>query len=129
MDDALRRGEAYRKAGADLLLLSPRNAEEVRHVAEHLGGPLMLLLKPGGLANFDMSLEDMGSLGYRLLADPATPLTAAYEAMRAVYTEMADGFTMTSRPTADWGGLQDDMHDTIGLEELLAVERRTVETE
>jgi hypothetical protein len=55
------------------------------------------------------------------------PLSAAYEAMRGVYNEMADGFTLTSRPVADWGKLQDDIHETIGLEHLLEVERRTVE--
>ncbi len=127
MDDALRRGEAYRAAGADLILLSPRNPEEVRHIADRLGGPLMLLLGPGGLANFDMSLDDMAGLGYRILADPSTPLTAAYEAMRDVYAEMANGFALTSRPPGDWRKLQDDMHETIGLEHLLEVERRTVE--
>lgn len=127
MDDALRRAEAYRAAGADVLLLSPRNADEVRHVAERLGGPLMLLLRGGGMASLDMTIADVSALGYRILADPSMPLSAAYEAMRGVYNEMADGFTLTSRPVADWGKLQDDIHETIGLEHLLEVERRTVE--
>ena len=87
----------------------------------------MLLLKPGGLASLDMSLDDMGSLGYRILVDPSTSLTAAYEAMRGIYNELADGFTMTARPTTEWTALQEDMHETIGLENLLEVERRTVE--
>ena len=127
MDDALRRAEAYRAAGADVVLLSPRNADEVRHVAERLGGPLMLLLRGGGMASLDMTIADVSALGYRILADPSMPLSAAYEAMRGVYNEMADGFTLTSRPAADWGKLQDDIHETIGLEHLSAVERRTVE--
>ena len=127
MDDALRRSAAYRKAGADIILLSPRNPDEVRHVADRLGGPLMLLLKPGGLASLDMSLDDMRSLGYGILVDPSTPLIAAYEAMRGVYNELADGFTMNSRPTTEWTALQEDIHETIGLEDLLEVERRTVE--
>ncbi|MFP6774687.1 MAG: isocitrate lyase/PEP mutase family protein [Alphaproteobacteria bacterium] len=127
MDDALRRAEAYRAAGADVLMLSPRNADEVRHVAERLGGPLMLLLRGGGMASLDMTIADVSALGYRILADPSMPLSAAYEAMRGVYNEMADGFTLTSPPAADWGKLQDDIHETIGLEHLLEVERRTVE--
>ena len=127
MDDALRRGAAYRKTGADIILLSPRNPDEVRHVADRLGGPLMLLLKPGGLASLDMSLDDLGSLGYRILVDPSTPLIASYEAMRGVYNELADGFAMNSRPTTEWIALQEDIHETIGLEDLLEVERQTVE--
>lgn len=127
MDDALRRGSAYRKAGADVLLLSPNNQDEARQVADSLGGPLMLLLRGGGLASLDMTLDDAADLGYRILVDPSMPLAAAYEAMRGVYTEMADGFTLTSRPKEDWAKIQDDIHETIGLDHLLEVERRTVE--
>ena len=39
IDDALHRGEAYKKAGVDMLMLFPRNPEEVRHIHERLGGP------------------------------------------------------------------------------------------
>src|SRR3546814_4602308 len=59
MDDALRRAEAYREAGADLLLLSPRNPEEIRHIGERLGGPLMYLCKPGGVAASGMSATEL----------------------------------------------------------------------
>src|SRR2546427_1682404 len=41
MDDALRRGEAYKKAGADLLLLSmAHKPEQLRAIAERPGRPL-----------------------------------------------------------------------------------------
>src|SRR5438034_7599497 len=51
MDDALRRGEAYRNAGADVLLLSMAHTpEQLRAIAERLGGPLMYLTGRGGLA-------------------------------------------------------------------------------
>src|SRR5919197_3153540 len=50
MEDALRRGEAYRNAGADVILLSmARTAEQLRAIAERLGGPLMYLAGHGGL--------------------------------------------------------------------------------
>src|SRR4029453_3602222 len=48
MDDALRRGELYKKAGADVLLLSmAHRPEQLRAIAERLGGPLMYLNGPG----------------------------------------------------------------------------------
>ena len=56
MDDALRRGEAYREAGADLVLLSMANKpEQLRLIAERLGGPLMYLAGRGGLAGLGMT--------------------------------------------------------------------------
>ena len=69
----------------------------------------------------------MHAIGFRILVDPAAPLLAAYEAMRAVYAELADGFAIRSRSPADWEALQHAQHATIGLERLLEVERRTVE--
>jgi methylisocitrate lyase len=86
MDDALRRGEIYRKAGADVLLLSMAHApEHLRAIAERLGGPLMYLTRRGGLAGLGMTLADLGGLGYRIVADPSTPLLAAYEAWKTIY--------------------------------------------
>ncbi len=77
-NDALRRGDAYRKAGADLLLLSmAHKPEQLRAIAERLGGPLMDLAGRGGLAGLGLTLADLGSLGYKIVADPSTPLLAA----------------------------------------------------
>lgn len=127
MDDALRRGEAYRKAGADVLLLSmAHKPEQLRAIAERLGGPLMYLTQRSGLAGLGMTLEDLGALGYRIVADPSTPLITAYVAWKKLYEDLADGFgAKLTRP--DWGPAEQDMFGVIGLEKLLAVERATVE--
>jgi methylisocitrate lyase len=127
MDDALRRGEAYKKAGADVLLLSmAHRPEQLRAIAERLGGPLMYLTGRGGLAGLGMTLADLGGLGYRIVADPSTPLLAAYEAWRRTYAELRDAFG-AGAATRDWAPLEHDMLGVIGLETLLAVERATVE--
>jgi methylisocitrate lyase len=127
MDDALRRAEAYRKAGADVLLLSPGNADEARHIGERLGGPLMHICRPGGLTAMGLSPQEMHGLGYRIIVDPITALLAAFEAMGAVYGELARDFAISSRPPEAWSELQESLHTTIDLEKLLAIERETVE--
>jgi 2-methylisocitrate lyase-like PEP mutase family enzyme len=128
-DDAYRRGEAYREAGADVLLLSAAHKpEQLRAIGERLGGPLMYLAARGGLAGTGMTLQELGDLGYRIVADPGTPLLAAYAAWKKVYAEMADGFGAGAPATQDWSALERDMFGVIGLEKLLEVERRTVET-
>jgi methylisocitrate lyase len=128
MDDALRRGEAYRKAGADVLLLSSAHKpEQLRAIADRLGGPLMYLTGRGGLAGSGMTLRDLGTLGYKIVADPQTPLLAAYTAWKKVYQDLADGFGATITAKADWGPVEKDMLATIDIEKLLAVERATVE--
>jgi methylisocitrate lyase len=127
MDDALRRGERYKKAGADVLLLSmAHRPEQLRAIAERLGAPLMYLTGRGGLAGLGLTLVELGGLGYRIVADPSTPLLAAYEAWQRTYAELRGAFG-AGTPTRDWGALEKDMLGVIGLERLLAVERATVE--
>jgi len=128
MDDALRRGDAYRKAGADVLLLSmAHRPEQLRAIAERLGGPLMYLTGRGGLAGLGMTLEDLGRLGYRIVADPSTPLLAAYTAWKKVYADLTDGFGAKITAKPDWSPIEQDLLAVIDLERLLAVERATVE--
>jgi 2-methylisocitrate lyase-like PEP mutase family enzyme len=128
MDDALRRGEAYRKAGADVLLLSmAHKPEQLRAIAERLGGPLMYLTSRGGLAGTGLTLQELGGLGYRIVADPQTPLLASYAAWKKVYQDLAEGFGATSAARPEWGPIEKDMLAAIDLEKLLAVERATVE--
>lgn len=126
MDDALRRAEGYRKAGADVLFLSPRTPEEVRHVGERLGGPLMYLCKPGGLDSIGMTLDEMGALGWKIVADAATPLLAAYHAWKQVYATLADGFTAPATGPA-YKATEHEMLVTIGLDRLIRIEKETVE--
>ncbi len=127
MDDALRRGEAYRKAGADLVLLSmARTPEQLRLIAERLGAPLMYLTGRGGLAALGMSLKDLGALGYRIVADPSTPLWAGYAAWKKVYADLADDFGAKAQKT-DWTAVEHEVLGVIDIEKLLAVERATVE--
>jgi 2-methylisocitrate lyase-like PEP mutase family enzyme len=127
MDEALRRGEAYRQAGADVVLLSMAHTpERLRLIAERLGGTLMYLTGRGGLATLGLTLKDLGALGYKIVADPSTPLWAGYAAWKTIYAELADEFGARA-PKQDWTAVEHEVLDVIGIEKLLAVERATVE--
>ncbi len=128
MDDALRRGEVYKKAGADVVLLSmAHKPEQLRVIGDRLGGPLMYLTGRNGLAGLGMSLADLGALGFKIVADPSTPLLAAFAAWQKVYAHLADGFGIKSTGAPDWAATERAMLSAIDLEKLLAVERATVE--
>jgi methylisocitrate lyase len=127
MDEALRRGEAYRQAGADVVLLSMAHTpEQLRLIAERLGGPLMYLTGRGGLAGLGLGLRELGQLGYKIVADPSTPLWAAYDAWKSVYAALAHDFGAKAEKK-DWAAVEHEVLDVIGIEKLLAVERATVE--
>jgi 2-methylisocitrate lyase-like PEP mutase family enzyme len=59
LDEALRRGEAFKRAGADMLFVFTRSPEEMRTVGERLPPPLMTFAPPDGFAEFAMSERDL----------------------------------------------------------------------
>ena len=128
LDEALRRGEAFRRAGADMLLVLPKTPDQTRLIGERLGPPLMYMTLQGGLSAIGHSANELHQLGYRLVVDPATPLLAAFEAMRCAYREIA---AWQPHPALGAAGgereIQVRIHDVIGLEALLDIERKTVE--
>lgn len=126
MDDALRRSEAYRKAGADMLFFIPRNAEEARYIAERLPPPFMFSVQGDGLQSYGMTLQDFGALGYRILA-LTTPTFAFHRVMQQTYRALAAGQPVPALAGTTRKAEQAALHDTIGLDALLAIEKATVE--
>jgi 2-methylisocitrate lyase-like PEP mutase family enzyme len=125
-DDALRRAEAYKKAGADILYVSGRRPEDLRFIGERLPPPLMYMTGAGGMAASPLRRAELYALGFRLIVDPTTPLMAAHKALRQCYAALAD-----EQPDpllgSEAGREQEEVHRTINLAAMLDVERRTVE--
>ena len=126
MDDALRRSEAYRKAGADMLYISPRNPEEARHIAQRLPAPFMFSVPGEDVHKFGMPLSELGGLGYRILS-VTTPIYAFHRAMQQTYRAIADGGANPVMAGTSRKAEQAALHETIGLDALLAIEKATVE--
>ena len=67
------------------------------------------------------------NLGYKIVADPSTPLLAAYAVWKKVYEDLADGFGAKNKVKPDWSPVEKDLLAVIEIEKLLAIERATVE--
>jgi 2-methylisocitrate lyase-like PEP mutase family enzyme len=94
-------------------------------IGERIEGPLFYLML-GGIASIGLSIAELGKLGYKLVIDSVTPFLARQKAMRLSYEALARGL---ADPTVG-GDIGDEVrriHELIGLDELLAIERRTVE--
>ena len=126
MDDALRRAEAMKRAGADMLFVWGRKPEELRFIAQRLPAPLMTFAPPDGFASFAISRAEMARMGYRLAASSGTAFAAMMKAARQSYECLAQ-----DRPD-DFlgpGGAEREMkaaHRVTGLDQLLETERRTM---
>ncbi len=126
MDDALRRAEAYRKAGADVIYIAPRTPEDARTIAQRIPGPFMFSVPGEDVHKFGVPLAELGALGYRILT-VTTPIYAYHRAMRQTYRAIADGTANPVMAGTTRKAEQAALHDTIGLDALLAIEKATVE--
>ena len=127
MDEALRRADLYRSAGADMLFVTAHKAEHFRRLGERLAPPLVTLTTDGQLKKIGLSKDDLFALGFRLLVDPVTPVLVFHAALNRCYKAIASG---DSEALLSDGGLRAELeavHHTIGLEQMLAIERQTVE--
>ena len=124
--DCLKRGEAYKKAGSDILYCGGRKPEDLRALGERLPPPLMYMSGAGGMSASQMTPAELYGLGFRLIVDATTPLMAAHKALRQCYAALARAEPdplLGSEP----GKEQEIVHQTIGLDRMLEIERQTVE--
>jgi 2-methylisocitrate lyase-like PEP mutase family enzyme len=89
LDEALRRAEAYARAGADILFVeSPESEDEMRRIGASVDVPLLANMVDGGRTPV-LSRDALEQLGYKLAIFPVTALLAATQAMQAVYGALA----------------------------------------
>lgn len=85
LDEALRRGEAFAKAGADILFIeSPESEEEMATIGRHFDVPLVANMADGGRTPI-LPKKRLEELGYRIAIFPATGFLAAAKALTHVF--------------------------------------------
>jgi 2-methylisocitrate lyase-like PEP mutase family enzyme len=90
LDEALRRAEAYAKAGADILFVeSPESIEEMRTIGRSFDRPLMANMVEGGRTPIT-DRKTLEEIGYSIAIFPALGFLAAGDALRTVYRCLKD---------------------------------------
>ena len=90
LDDALRRAEAYAKAGADILFVeSPESEQEMEKIGKSFNLPLLANMVDGGKTPV-LSAQRLTELGYKIAIFPATGFLAAGAALESVYRTLRD---------------------------------------
>lgn len=94
LDEALRRAEAFARAGADVLFVeAPESEDEMQRICSALSGPdisLMVNVVEGGKTPV-LPKQRYIDLGYQLAIYPATAFLAAGKGMETVLTAISEG--------------------------------------
>ncbi len=122
LDEALRRAEAYGRAGADILFVeSPETEDEMRRIGRSTHLPLLANMVDGGMTPL-LPAPALLELGYKLAIFPVSALLAATQAMEVVYAALkAQGSSAgLQQPLMRFSALTELM----GFPEVHAFERR-----
>jgi len=88
LDEALRRGDAYAKAGADVLFIeSPETVEELEKIGRTFDMPLLVNVVEGGRTP-QLAPEELQKLGFSLAIYPASGFLSVAKALKDVYGEI-----------------------------------------
>ncbi|MFM0160085.1 isocitrate lyase/PEP mutase family protein [Paraburkholderia sediminicola] len=88
LDEALRRGEAYVRAGADIIFIeSPETPEELEKIGKSFDKPLLVNIVEGGRTP-QLTPAELEALGFSLAIYPASGFLAVTHALEHVYTQI-----------------------------------------
>jgi 2,3-dimethylmalate lyase len=125
--EALRRGQAYADAGADILFIeSPESEAEMAEIGRSLGKPLLANMVDGGGRTPLVPAKRLQELGFAMAIYPSLGFLAAGAALRAGYQALRrDGGThelpVPLYPFAEFNQL-------VGFDEVWEFEKTYVET-
>ncbi|MCV7031159.1 isocitrate lyase/PEP mutase family protein [Mycobacterium sherrisii] len=95
IDEALRRGEAYAKAGADILFIeAPESTEQMRKIGNAFDTPVLSNQLHGGVTPI-LPRRELQDLGFAAAIYPTAGLFAASHALASVYHSVAQGEPVT----------------------------------
>jgi carboxyvinyl-carboxyphosphonate phosphorylmutase len=122
LDEAIERGRAYHKAGADVIFIeAPKSIEELKKIAKAIDAPLVANMIEEGLTP-NLPSKDLLKMGYRIVVFPLSGLYAATFAIKQVFLELKNtGATQEGR------GMMvtfKDFNKFVDLQKYAALEKR-----
>lgn len=125
LDEAIRRGQAYRKAGADVVFVELKNSptilEDLKRVTAESGAPCLVNIDGGGKLG-ELTVPEIEKLGFRIAIFPGLGRAIAGYAMREAFDVLKrEGNTKAVR--SRMLSLQ-EYNEVLGLGEVEAWEKR-----
>jgi 2-methylisocitrate lyase-like PEP mutase family enzyme len=126
-DEGVKRGNAYAKAGADMVMCFPNSVEESQRAPKEIHAPLVYVNSQGNrLGRPIFSVQEFADMGWKMVVEAITAPLVAFQALKRTYGQLArEGRTTLDQ--AEMQAVRQEIEDLIGLEEYYAIEAETVE--
>lgn len=126
LEEALRRGEAYAAAGADIIFIeSPESEDELVRIAKRISKPLVANMVNGGRTPM-LTAARLAELGYAAAIFPAIGFLAAAHALATAYGDLQQNGASTGAVAMfDFSAF----NELIGFRDVWEFERRYAEVD
>lgn len=123
LDEAIRRGQEYRRAGADIIFVeSPESEDEMRRIGQAIDAPLLANNVEGGRTPI-LSAARLAEIGYAMAIYPAVGFLAVSAALERVYGHLHAHGDSNGLPAQESYGFQ-RMCELMGFPEVWEFDRR-----
>lgn len=125
LDEAIRRGQAFSKAGADVVFIeAPESEEEFERISAEIDAPLLANMVEGGFSPV-VPADTLARLGFAIAIYPGTGFLATAKTLEDVYGHLK---TTGSSIGLDTGSFSiGEMHELMGFGEVWEFEKRWAE--
>ena len=122
LDEAIRRGRAFSKAGADVVFIeAPESREEFERIGQEVDAPLLANMVEGGFSPL-LPARTLARLGFAIAIYPGTGFLAAAKTLEDVYEHLRTNGSSIDLGTGSFS--IGEMHELMGFEEVWEFEKR-----
>jgi len=126
VEEAIKRGNAYAKAGADLIFIeAPTKEEEIKRVIQSIDAPVSINLLYGGKSPA-VPIEKIASWGAARVSVPVAPIMAASWALERAYRHIIEQGEIAS--IQEWSYSFDEFTTLVDLPKIKELERLYLNT-
>ena len=123
IDEALRRGEAFEKAGADVVFIeAPETVEEMQMINDRIGKPTLANMVSGGSTPI-LSSARLAEIGFAIGIHPALGFLAVGHALKAAYGELLETGDVANAQLDNFG----EFSKLMGFEDVWEFDRKWAE--
>ncbi|MFC1937507.1 oxaloacetate decarboxylase [Chloroflexota bacterium] len=126
IDEAIRRGNAYARAGADVIYVeAPESVDEMKHFCNSIDAPQMFNVVEGGKSPL-LSVTELEQVGYKLVSFSNSLMRTGVKAMQDVLNEIK-----RKGATVDFADMMisfEERNEILGLARIYQLEERYMVT-
>ncbi len=125
LDEAIRRGNLYLEAGADLVFIDAiARRSDIEHAVKRVHGPLSVNLMDGvtGVKTEMIPVPDLAAMGVARVSIPVASILVAYKALKAFFEALRASPTGNLCHQPDWVPPFEEFTNFIGMKAYRALE-------